>query len=64
MRDTALQKAIAVAGSVASLAARLGITKQAVSAWDRVPAERAQEVEAITGVPRYVLRPDLWDSPS
>lgn len=64
MRDSALQKAIAAVGSIAALAELLGITKQAVSAWTRVPADRAQDVESATGVPRYVLRPDLWDAPS
>lgn len=63
MRDEALTKAIAAAGSVKELAVRLGIRSQAISAWDRVPAERAREVERITGVPRHELRPDLWDAP-
>lgn len=63
MRDEPLSKAIAAAGSVAALALKIGVTPQAVSAWDRVPAERAKDVEVATGVPRYELRPDLWDPP-
>jgi len=63
MRDEPLSRAIQAAGSVAALACALRIKPQAVSAWDRVPAERARDVEAITGVPRHELRPDLWDAP-
>lgn len=58
---SALQKAVAAVGSITALAQRLGISKQAVSMWTRVPAERAQEIEAVTGVPRHILRPDLWE---
>ncbi|HXJ61928.1 MAG TPA: Cro/CI family transcriptional regulator [Verrucomicrobiae bacterium] len=63
MRDEPLAKAIQVVGSIAALAAKIGVKPQAVSAWDRVPAERAKAVEAATGVPRHELRPDLWDAP-
>ena len=36
------------------------ITSQAISQWNRVPAERALDVERVTGVSRQDLRPDLW----
>lgn len=38
------------------------ITSQAVSKWDRVPVERVLAVEALTGVSRYELRPDVYGS--
>lgn len=39
-----------------------GITKQAVYLWFRtkVPADRVIELEKISGVPRYELRPDIY----
>ena len=40
----------------------LGITPQAVSQWDKVPAERIVELEGFTGIPREKLRPDLYRS--
>lgn len=43
------------------LARRIGVTRQAIYGWDKIPAERVVEVEAATGIPRKKLRPDLYD---
>lgn len=60
-QSTALERAIkAVGGRAGDLAAKLGITPQALSQWDRVPYQRVLEVERITGVPRHELRPDIY----
>jgi DNA-binding transcriptional regulator YdaS (Cro superfamily) len=53
------------AGGPVSLSRKLSetgrkITSQAVSQWRRVPAERALEVEALTGISRHELRPDVY----
>ena len=45
------------------LARSLGLAASTVSGWERVPAERVHEVERLSGVPRYWLRPDLWAPP-
>ncbi|HEY5130552.1 MAG TPA: molecular chaperone TorD family protein, partial [Bradyrhizobium sp.] len=37
-----------------------GISQPSVSNWNRVPAERVVSVEAVTGVDRAILRPDLY----
>ena len=60
MRDHGLSEAIRVAGGVSKLARRLGISQPSVSNWNRVPSERVLDVEAVTGVERVVLRPDLY----
>lgn len=44
----------------AALAAKLGISSQAVVQWDIVPPRRVLAVEAATGVSRHELRPDLY----
>jgi TorA maturation chaperone TorD len=62
MRDAGLEQAIRAAGGVASLARAIGIAQPSVSAWSRIPAERVLAVEALTHVPRYILRPDLYGS--
>jgi TorA maturation chaperone TorD len=60
MRESGVGKAVAAAGGVGALARALGISQPAVSSWQKVPAERVLTVEAVTGVPRSVLRPDLF----
>jgi DNA-binding transcriptional regulator YdaS (Cro superfamily) len=60
MRDPGLDQAIAVAGGVGALAKKIGISQPSVSNWSRVPVERVLAVEAVTGVSRAVLRPDLF----
>lgn len=60
MRDTGLSEAIRAAGGVGALAQKIGISQPSVSNWTRVPAERVVAIEALTGVARAVLRPDLY----
>jgi TorA maturation chaperone TorD len=60
MRDPGLNEAIQAAGGVGALARKIGISQPSVSNWARVPVERVTAVEAVTGVPRAVLRPDLF----
>ena len=65
MRNDALERAIVQVGGVAALARAINVTPQAVSQWDRVPAERALAVEKATDgkISRYDLRPDLYPAP-
>jgi hypothetical protein len=59
-RAEALNRAIAGAGGVSALARALGVTRQAICQWTEVPAVRALRVEAVSGVRREELRPDLY----
>lgn len=59
-RDEGLVRAIEAAGSISALARRLGISQPSVSSWVRTPADRVRAVEEVTGVPREVLRPDIF----
>ena len=58
----ALQKAIELSGGYSALARKLGISKQAVWQWQKVPDDRVADVEKATGrrVSRAELRPDLF----
>ena len=59
--DQALEKAKRAAGGATGLSKALGgITPQAISQWDRVPAERVLQVERVSGVSRHELRPDIF----
>jgi TorA maturation chaperone TorD len=60
MREPGLEEAIRAVGGVSELARRLGISQPSVSNWSKIPAERVLTVEAVTGVRRAVLRPDLY----
>jgi DNA-binding transcriptional regulator YdaS (Cro superfamily) len=55
-----LTRAIETAGSMGKLARILGISQQAVSQWREVPTRHIIAIERATGVPREVLRPDLY----
>lgn len=61
MPDRGLQEAIRAAGGVTELARRIGISQPSISKWRHVPAERIAAVEAVTGVARAILRPDLYE---
>jgi TorA maturation chaperone TorD len=60
MRDSGLDEAIRAAGGIGALARKIGISQPSVSNWARIPAERVLSVEAVTGVSRTILRPDLY----
>lgn len=60
--ETALAEAIRLCGSQTELAARIGVTRMAISQWKTVPPLRVLDVERATGgiVTRYELRPDIY----
>jgi TorA maturation chaperone TorD len=60
MRDPGLEQVIRTAGGIRGLSRLLGISQPAISNWKRVPADRILQVESVTGVPRAVIRPDLY----
>lgn len=46
----------------AELAAHFGVQPPALCKWERgrIPAERVPEIARVTGIPRHLLRPDLY----
>jgi DNA-binding transcriptional regulator YdaS (Cro superfamily) len=60
----AVERARAAVGGGAALARELNLKRQAVYQWDKVPPLRVLEVERATGIPRHVLRPDLYPPPA
>ena len=59
MKDTVLKRVFDVV-SPTELARRLGIQRQAIYQWRRVPVARVLEVEQHTKIPRHELRPDFY----
>lgn len=60
MRDAPLARAIEIIGGAKKVADLFGIKSQAVSQWDRCPADRCLVIEAASGVSVYELRPDIY----
>jgi hypothetical protein len=58
--DTSTEKAIQQAGGKSALAKALGVSYQAIQQWARIPAPRVLEVERLSGISRYELRPDIY----
>ncbi|NLS02299.1 helix-turn-helix domain-containing protein [Rhizobium sp. P32RR-XVIII] len=57
----ALIEARLAAGGSSAIARSLGhLTPQAVLQWRAVPADRVLDVEKISGISRYRLRPDVF----
>lgn len=61
-RDPALAEAAKSVGGIIKLSVALNLSRAAASQWRRVPPERVLDVERLTGVSRYRLRPDLYGS--
>jgi len=58
-----LQIAIEAAGGQRALARAIGVSQSTLSEWvevGQIPAHRVVQVEAVTGVKREKLRPDLY----
>jgi DNA-binding transcriptional regulator YdaS (Cro superfamily) len=63
VRDAIREAVEAAGGTGAALAARLGISRQAVHHWSRlcrVPPSRGVQIERVLGIPRRRFNPDLY----
>ena len=63
--DKAVERAKAAANGATGLAQALSdagspITSQAISQWEVVPVRKVLAVEAVTGISRHELRPDIY----
>lgn len=60
-----VELAVEAAGGMDAFQARLGVSRRTVFHWKQhgIPAERAPEIEAATGIARHILRPDLFNAP-
>ena len=59
-----VERAIELAGGQKILARACGVKQQSVNEWKlrgRIPEGRLSQVEAVTGIPRWQLRPDLYE---
>jgi len=52
--------AVEKAGGLSQLARDLGISRQAVFQWKLIPWQHVLNIEKLTGLPRTLLRPDIY----
>jgi len=58
--DKGLKRAIEAAGGIRELAKKLGIARQSIEGWKRIPDKHLLEIERLVDVDRELLRPDLY----
>lgn len=62
--DDPLAEAYRKAGGLKRVASAVKRKPGTVSGWKKVPPEHVLTVERVSGVPRHVLRPDLYPPPA
>lgn len=57
------REAVRAAGGYEWWAAKFGVSRTALITWldQGPPADRLLQIEAVTGIPRHRLRPELYD---
>jgi DNA-binding transcriptional regulator YdaS (Cro superfamily) len=60
-RTTTLNYIISHYGGVSAMAEAFGVSRQAISKWDRVPIRHVPRITKETKIPRQILRPDLYE---
>jgi DNA-binding transcriptional regulator YdaS (Cro superfamily) len=60
-REKILLKVFMHFGGASALAKELGITRAAVSHWQKVPFRHMKQISEWTGISRRRLRPDLYE---
>ncbi len=56
----AVEAARVALGSHEAVAAELGISRQAIGQWEQTPPKHVLKLEALSGVSRHELRPDIY----
>lgn len=59
-RDPAIMAVLFKYGNAVKLAAHLGISRQAVSRWTKIPMRHLAAISEITGMQPHELRPDVF----
>ena len=59
-RDPVITQVFAAYGNAAALAKELGLSRQCVSQWKKIPLKYAREISKRTQIPIAALRPDIY----
>jgi DNA-binding transcriptional regulator YdaS (Cro superfamily) len=61
--DRVLHLVKTVRGTAPRIAEVCGINREAVWQWTQVPAQHVLNVEQLLGIPRHLIRPDIYPPP-
>ena len=50
-------------GGGTQLARALGVNRQSIYSWTRIPAERVQQIADLSGLQLHEIRPDIFRAP-
>ena len=59
-RNPIINKAAAKLGGIVALSQALGLSRGAAANWSEIPVDHVAKLERLTGIPREVLRPDIF----
>ena len=60
IEDQGLRLALEKAGTRQKLGESLGLTRQMIHRWKRIPVRLAPKVEELYGIPREIIAPELY----
>jgi DNA-binding transcriptional regulator YdaS (Cro superfamily) len=59
-RNPIIFKAATKLGGIVRMSQALGLSRGAASQWSEIPVDHVARLEKLTGIPREVLRPDIF----
>jgi DNA-binding transcriptional regulator YdaS (Cro superfamily) len=59
-RNPVINVAAKKLGGIVKLSTCLGLSRGAASQWSEIPVDHVARIEELTGIPREVLRPDIF----
>lgn len=59
-RNPIIFKAAQKLGGIVAMSQALGLSRGAASQWTEIPIDHVAKLERLTGIPREVLRPDIF----
>ena len=59
-RNPIINKAASKLGGIVAMSQALGLSRGAAANWSEIPVDHVAKLEKLTGIPREVLRPDIF----
>ena len=59
-RNPIIHEAASKLGGIVAMSQALGLSRGAAANWSEIPVNHVARLEKLTGIPREVLRPDIF----